>query len=492
MYVAAAFLAIGVVYSQPVMAQKPSLPQGTRDFGPLMVQRRKYILNTIETVFKKYGFMPLETPSMEQLSTLTGKYGDEGDTLLYKILNSGNYFSKLIEYQERSMGHEEMDKTFLPSVDGKVSGLDYKNSIRFIAEKGLRYDLTVPFARYVVMNRNDITLPFKRYQMQPVWRADKAQKGRYREFWQCDADVVGSNSLVNEAELLSMYAEVFEKLQLPVLIKVNNRKLLNALAIKIGAAELFASITVAIDKLEKIGEDGLKGELEKLSLDAAQIEEVIHFLSLGKNPNAMEILEESLGHIEDGKLGCEELNKTFAFLQQMGYGHSVQLDLTLARGLSYYTGAIVEVQAKIGSLKSSIGGGGRYDNLTGIFGMPGISGVGISFGLDRIYDVLEEQGLFPEGLKGSETKILFCYFDEACQAKAIELCTQVRQAGIAAEVYPEPTKKINKQLEYADKKQIPFACIIGSNEMSNNRYMVKNLLTREQIEVSAEDILKTL
>ena len=470
------------------MAQKPSLPQGTRDFGPLTVQRRKFILNTIETVFKKYGFMPLETPSMEQLSTLTGKYGEEGDQLLYKIINTGNYLDKLIEYNEKGLGQENEDATFLPSIDGSLRNLDAKKALPFIAEKGLRYDLTVPFARYVVMNRNDITLPFKRYQMQAVWRADKPQKGRYREFWQCDADVIGSNSLLNEAELLKIYDEVFSALQIPVSIKINNRKLLSALATHIGAADKFMGITVAIDKLDKIGTDGVKTILEKLGLNQNQSEDVLRFLALSKDPQALPKIEAMLGHIEEGALGCTELAKLFAFLKTLNTHNQILIDVTLARGLSYYTGAIVEVQANAGSLSSSIGGGGRYDNLTDIFGLPGISGVGISFGLDRIYDVMEDLNLFPETLRANETKILFCYFDEATQLRALELCASVRTKGIAAEIYPDVTKKISKQLEYANKLKIDFACIIGSNEMETGKYNLKNLISGEQREVSQEDL----
>jgi histidyl-tRNA synthetase len=474
------------------MAQKPSLPQGTRDFGPLVVQRRKYLLHTIESVFKKYGFMPLETPSMEQLSTLTGKYGDEGDQLLFKILNTGDYFKKLIEHQEKGMGHEEFDKTFLPSFDNKIANLDPKISLPFIAEKGLRYDLTVPFARYVAMNRNDITFPFKRYQMQPVWRADKPQKGRYREFWQCDADVVGSNSLLNEAELLKMYDEVFDKLGLPVIIKINNRKLLSALASVVNAEDKFQAITVAIDKLDKIGISGVQTELEKSGLSSVQTEKILSFLQIKKGPDQLLQIEEILGGNEEGALGILELKEVLKTLAILRSKNEVAIDVTLARGLSYYTGAIVEVQSNLGSLKSSIGGGGRYDNLTGIFGLDGISGVGVSFGLDRIYDIMDELGLFPENLKGNDTQILFCYFDEECRTKAIELCANVREAGIAAEVYPEVTKKIGKQLDYANKLKIGFACIIGSNEIANNKFNLKNLVSGQQIEVSPDELIAQL
>lgn len=462
------------------MAQKPSLPQGTRDFGPLVVQRRKYILQVIESVFKKYGFMPIETPAMEQLSTLSGKYGDEGDQLLYKILNSGDYFKKLIEHQNKAMGHEELDKTFLPSFDNTIENLDTKKSLPFIAEKGLRYDLTVPFARYVTMNRNNITLPFKRYQMQPVWRADKPQKGRYREFWQCDADVIGSNSLLNEAELLKIYDEVFSILNLPVIIKVNNRKLLSALATKINATELFIPITVAIDKIDKIGLSGVSDILVQTGLNQNQVDAILHFLSLGKSENPLQEMAQFLGDEEEAKLGIQELTQLNTYLSLMNPLNTIQFDFTLARGLSYYTGAIVEVQSNIGNFKSSIGGGGRYDNLTGIFGMPGISGVGISFGLDRIYDVMDEQNLFSENIKITSTQILFCYFDEATQLKALSLCAELRKCGISAEIYPDITKKIGKQLEYANKLQLKYACIIGENELNSDVIQVKNLLSGEQ------------
>lgn len=474
------------------MAQKPSLPQGTRDFGPLVVQRRKYLLHTIESVFKKYGFMPLETPSMEQLSTLTGKYGDEGDQLLFKILNTGDYFKKLIEHQAKGMGHDEIDHTFLPSFDNKIANLDSKISLPFIAEKGLRYDLTVPFARYVAMNRNDITLPFKRYQMQPVWRADKPQKGRYREFWQCDADVVGSNSLLNEAELLKMYDEVFNLLGLPVIIKINNRKLLSALASVVNAQDKFVAITVAIDKLDKIGITGVQAELEKAGLQSVQTEKILSFLSIEKGPEQLAQIAAILAGNEEGALGISELEEVIKTLAILKTKNEVAIDVTLARGLSYYTGAIVEVQSNEGSLKSSIGGGGRYDNLTGIFGLPGISGVGVSFGLDRIYDIMDELGLFPPALKGNDTKVLFCYFDDESRTKGIELCAAVRDAGIAAEVYPEVTKKIGKQLEYANKLKIDFACIIGSNEIANNTYNLKNLVSGEQKEVSPDELIAQL
>ncbi len=474
------------------MAQKPTLPQGTRDFSPAQVQRRKFILNTIESVFKKYGFMPLETPAMENLNTLTGKYGDEGDQLLFKILNSGDYFKKLIEYNDKALGHEELDKTFLPSMDGKLNNLNAKIALPFLCEKGLRYDLTVPFARYVVMNRNDITFPFKRYQMQPVWRADRPQSGRYREFWQCDADVIGSESLISEAELIKIYDEVFSYLNIPVLIRINNRKILSALADLIGASEHFNAITAAIDKLDKIGETGVCTELQNNGLDENQTQQILTFLALSKSDQALPELEQLFADSKEGMQGCEELKKVFEYLDILKVHNPVKLDVNLARGLSYYTGAIVEVQAHEGEFKSSIGGGGRYDNLTGIFGLPNVSGVGISFGLDRIYLVMEGLNLFPFNIKASDTKILFCYFDEPSQVYALNAVALLRKAGIAAEIYPEIAKKIGKQLDYANKLSIPFACIVGSNEMQTGNLVVKNLEEGSQKEMNLETLISFL
>ena len=474
------------------MSQKPNLPQGTRDFGPIVVQRRKYILHTIEAVFKKYGFMPIETPAMEQLTTLSGKYGDEGDQLLYKILNTGDYFKKLSSYQAEAIEKGELDKSTLPSFDNSIEKLDAKKSLAFISEKGLRYDLTVPFARYVTMNRNSITLPFKRYQMQPVWRADKPQKGRYREFWQCDADIIGSDSLLNEAELIKIYDEVFTKLQLPVIIKINNRKLLSALASHIDASQHFSAITIAIDKIDKIGITGVTNILDQAGLNSEQIDCIIKFLNFSNEPNPIDLVEAMLGYLQEGALGIAELKKVQSFLNILHPTNRIQFDFTLARGLSYYTGAIVEVQAQAGTFKASIGGGGRYDNLTGIFGMSGLSGVGISFGLDRIYDVLEEHQLFPKELKINDTKMLFCYFDEATQLKAIDLCAQLRNHGIAAEVYPEITKKIGKQFEYANKLEIPYACIIGETELESNMLQVKNLQSGVQNPMDIHSMINLL
>lgn len=474
------------------MAQKPSIPQGTRDFGPKEVQKRKYILGKLEQAFRLSGFMPLETPSMENLTTLTGKYGDEGDQLLFKILNSGDYFKKLIEYNQRGLGHEEMDPTFLPSSSGKVADLDAKRSLPFLAEKGLRYDLTVPFARYVVMNRNQISFPFKRYQMQAVWRADRPQKGRYREFWQCDADVVGSDSLLYEAELIHIYDDAFSSLGLPVIIKLNNRKFLSALANACGAANLLTPITIAIDKLDKIGLEMVLKELAEKGLNSEHINRIERFLQLPKTMDgAMAGLESICGEEEDFKTGKAELEAVLKFLGP-NLNNTLELDLCLARGLSYYTGAIFEVQAATGSLKSSIGGGGRYDNLTGIFGLPGVSGVGISFGLDRIYDVLEELKLFPPSLSASPSRVLACHFDEAGRSYVLNACYQLRKAGIACEVYPDITKKIGKQLDYANALGIPFALIAGENEVNSSSFSLKNLVTGVQSSFKLEELIHHL
>lgn len=472
------------------MAAKPSIPQGTRDFPALVVRRRKHLLQTIEQVFTKYGYMPLETPSMEYLETLTGKYGDEGDQLLFKILNSGDYLKKLREYQDKALGHEEMDATFLPSVDGKVSNLSSSLTLPFIAEKGLRYDLTVPFARHVVMNRNNITFPFKRYQMQPVWRADRPQKGRYREFWQCDADVIGTKSLINEAELLKIYDEVFSYLNIPVTIKINNRKLLSALAQKAEASDKFIALTIALDKLDKTGIEGLKSDLEKAGFGSTQQDLIYQFLQIADSENPLQALEDFFANNEEGILGCSELKEVMSYLDILNIHNQVKIDLTLARGLTYYTGAIVEVTANAGDFKPSIGGGGRYDNLTGIFGLPDVSGVGISFGLDRIYDVMEALNLFPANLRQLDTKILFCHFDEATRKHALMLCAALRTKGYAAEVYPDITKKVGKQLEYADKNEIPFACVVGMDEINSGQYKLKNLRLRTE-EIVTQETLAT-
>lgn len=459
--------------------QKPTLPKGTRDFGPADVQKRKYILNTIETVFKKYGFMPLETPTMENLSTLEGKYGEEGDKLLFRILDSGDYLKSLKEHNDKILADESQDATFAPSFSGKLIDLDAKAATKFIAEKGLRYDLTVPFARYVVMHRNEITFPFKRYQMQPVWRADRPQKGRYREFWQCDADVVGSDSLLNELDLIQIYDEAFTQLGIKNYeIKINNRKVLAGIAEVVKSIDVMNNIAVAIDKLDKIGEEGVRKELVEQGFSESELNTLFDIITIkGENKEILNQLKGKLQSSQEGLKGIEEL--AFILASNPNPNINLTLDFSLARGLSYYTGCIFEVVSNDGTLKSSIGGGGRYDNLTGIFGLPNVSGVGISFGLDRIYDVMEELKLFPEQLRATSTQVLFCHFDEATQLYCLPALKALRDAGIAAEVFPD-NKKLGKQLDYANALQIPFAAIAGETEMQQQVFTVKNLITGEQ------------
>jgi len=460
-------------------AQKPTLPKGTRDFGPADVQKRKYILNTIETVFKKYGFMPLETPTMENLSTLEGKYGEEGDKLLFRILDSGDYLKSLKEHNDKILADESQDATFAPSFSGKLIDLDAKAATKFIAEKGLRYDLTVPFARYVVMHRNEITFPFKRYQMQPVWRADRPQKGRYREFWQCDADVVGSDSLLNELDLIQIYDEAFTQLGIKNYeIKINNRKVLAGIAEVVKSIDVMNNIAVAIDKLDKIGEEGVRKELVEQGFSESELNTLFDIITIkGENKEILNQLKGKLQSSQEGLKGIEEL--AFILASNPNPNINLTLDFSLARGLSYYTGCIFEVVSNDGTLKSSIGGGGRYDNLTGIFGLPNVSGVGISFGLDRIYDVMEELKLFPEQLRATSTQVLFCHFDEATQLYCLPALKALRDAGIAAEVFAD-NKKLGKQLDYANALQIPFAAIAGETEMQQQVFTVKNLITGEQ------------
>ncbi len=452
--------------------QKPGLPKGTRDFTPAMVQKRKYILQTIEKVFVKYGFMPIETPSMENLSTLEGKYGEEGDKLLFRIINSGDTLSEVKNHQNELKEQKDLNK--------------------LITEKGLRYDLTVPFARYVVMNRNEITFPFKRYQMQPVWRADRPQKGRYREFWQCDADVVGSNSLLHEVDLMMIYLEVFGLLGLEVQVKYNNRKILDGFSQVLGIPDKLTEMTIALDKQDKIGTDAVLKELLVLGADPEQLKLMVGCLDDPTNK-----LPAFLGSNEIGNIGMQELQTISAYLNayengtHQKSGNKIVHDIALARGLSYYTGSIFEVVASVGTLKSSIGGGGRYDNLTGVFGLPGVSGVGISFGLDRIYDVLEELQLFPSNLHTSTTKVLVCALDEKVQPYALGILAALRNEGIASEIYPE-CKKIGKQLDYANALKIPFALIIGENEMNNKTVMCKDLMEGKQEEMNLTDIVNKL
>lgn len=452
------------------MAQKPSIPKGTRDFAPIEMARRNYIFNTIKEVFRLYGFQQIETPAMENLSTLMGKYGDEGDKLLFKVLNSGDFLA-----------------------DVEQGELESRNSVKLIkkiSEKGLRYDLTVPFARFVVMNRDKLSFPFKRYQIQPVWRADKPQKGRYREFYQCDVDVVGSDSLMNEVELMQIVDEVYRRLGVNVCIKLNNRKILTGIAEVIGQADKIVDITVAIDKLDKIGLENVNAELASKGIPAESIEKLQPIILLqGSNEEKLETIRKVLATSEIGLKGVEEVTTILEHVRDLGVETEVELDLTLARGLNYYTGAIFEVKAKDVQI-GSITGGGRYDNLTGVFGMDGVSGVGISFGADRIYDVLNQLDLYPAEMLQS-TKLIFVTFGNEELKYAMRCLKEVRAAGIAAEVFPEPAK-MKKQMGYADSKGIPFVAIIGETEMQEQKIMLKNMSTGEQQLVSVEDAIKTL
>ena len=434
------------------MAQKPSIPKGTRDFSPSEMMRRTYIFETIKRVFRTYGFAPLETPAMENLSTLLGKYGDEGDKLLFKILNSGDYAANLSDEQVRNASK--------------------------ICEKGLRYDLTVPFARYVVQHQGEIAFPFKRYQIQPVWRADRPQKGRYREFYQCDVDVIGSRSLLNEVELVEIVERVFSALKINVTLKMNNRKILFGIAEAIGHADKMIDITVAIDKLEKIGLDNVKAELLERGLDEAAVAKLQPILELsGTNSQKFDKLQEVIAVSEVGLKGIAEMREIFGYVEQLGIKLDVELDLSLARGLNYYTGAIFEVKANDFAI-GSICGGGRYDDLTGIFGLPNTSGVGISFGADRIYDVMVGLDLFPEEVNFS-TKVLFVNLGEAEQMASMQIIRTLRDAGIAAEIYPEAAK-MKKQMEYANRRMIPFVVIIGGNELAEQKATIKNMKSGEQ------------
>ena len=452
------------------MAQKPSIPKGTRDFGPVEMAKRNYIFNTIREVYALYGFQQIETPAMETLQTLMGKYGEEGDKLLFKVLNSGDFLSKIDdeELQERNPLH-----------------LAAK-----LCEKGLRYDLTVPFARYVVMHREELQLPFKRYQIQPVWRADRPQKGRYREFYQCDADVVGSDSLLNEVELMQIVDEVFSRFGIRVQIKINNRKILSGIAEVIGAADKIVDITVAIDKLDKIGIDNVNAELREDGLTEEQIAKLQPIILLsGTNEKKLHTISEVLKDSETGLKGVEESRFILDTLNGLGLRNEIQLDLTLARGLNYYTGAIFEVKAldvQIGSIT----GGGRYDNLTGIFGMPGISGVGISFGADRIYDVLNQLDLYPRD-SVTTTQLLFICFGEKEMRYSLPLLDKVRARGIRAEIYPDASK-MKKQMAYANAKQIPFVALVGENEMAEGKVTLKNMETGEQQMLESDEMIEQL
>ena len=461
------------------MAQvKPSIPKGTRDFSPIEMAKRNYIFSTIREVYGLYGYQQIETPSMENLSTLMGKYGEEGDKLLFKILDSGNFLA--------DVKAEELFDGKQPTEGSKPNGTA-KLAAR-ICEKGLRYDLTVPFARFVVMHQNELAFPFKRYQIQPVWRADRPQKGRYREFFQCDADVVGSDSLLNEVELIQIIDEVFRRFGIRVAIKMNNRKILAGIADVIGAPELLVDITVAIDKLDKIGLDNVNAELREKGLSEEQIAKLQPIIKLeGSNTEKLATIKQTLAASEVGVKGVEELEWILAKVEKLG-GVSCQLDidLTLARGLNYYTGAIFEVKA-LDVEMGSITGGGRYDNLTGVFGMPGMSGVGISFGADRIYDVLNQLDLYPTDALQS-TQVLFVTFGQEEQDFALPLVAQLRRAGIRAEVYPEATAKMKKQMSYANAKQIPYVVVIGSDEVTSGQVSLKNMVTGEQVKVAASEL----
>ncbi len=459
------------------------------------MQKRQYIFDIVKRNFQLFGYAPIETPTMENLEVLTGKYGDEGDKLIFKVLNSGDYLKDFTFSEKELEGFNTLEKNitngFLPS-----NGiLESDKHIKQISEKALRYDLTVPFARYVVMNQNTLTFPFKRYQVQPVWRADRPQKGRYREFYQCDADVIGSDSLVNELELMSMMDKTFKELNIPVLIKFNNRKILSGIAEILDASEQIIDITVAIDKLDKIGKEGVIKELQSKGISDAAIAKLEPLIDLsGSNEDKVNTLKTFLQSSDIGKKGIEEIEFLLNNLSTIAIQHvSIELDITLARGLNYYTGTIFEAKANAGTFTPSILGGGRYDDLTGIFGLKNMSGVGISFGIDRIYDVMEELSLFPESVnKVSTTKVLFTNFGAAEQLHCLKQASQLRAAGIHTEVYPDVVKKIAKQFEYADKKQIPFVAVVGTNEMAKNTVMLKDMSSGLQEELSIEAVIDKL
>ncbi len=447
---------------------KPSIPKGTRDFSPVEMAKRNYIFDTIRSVYSLFGFKQIETPAMETLQTLLGKYGDEGDKLLFRILNSGDYLNKISDEQ-----------------------LAERNSLALsskLCEKGLRYDLTVPFARFVVMHRDELQLPFKRFQIQPVWRADRPQKGRYREFYQCDADIVGSDSLLNEIELVQIMDTVFQRFGIRVQIKINNRKLLSGIAEVVGAAEKIVDITVAIDKLDKIGLEKVNDELRADGISESAISKLQPVISLsGTNEEKLEVMKNFLADSEIGKKGIEELGFILNALNKIGLKNEVQLDLTLARGLNYYTGAIFEVKA-LDTPMGSITGGGRYDNLTGIFGMPGISGVGISFGADRIYDVLNALDLYPKDI-ATNTQLLFINFGEKETEYCLPIVSCARNNGICTELYPD-SAKMKKQMGYANANNIPYVAIAGEDEMQKNVVTLKNMSTGEQMQVTPDELVK--
>ena len=452
------------------MAQKPSIPKGTRDFSPIEMAKRNYIFNTIKDVFLLYGFQQIETPAMENLSTLMGKYGEEGDKLLFKMLNSGDYL--------KNAPAEMLEQH------------DYIHLIPKISEKGLRYDLTVPFARYVVMHRNDIQFPFKRYQIQPVWRADRPQKGRYREFYQCDADVVGSDSLMNEIELVGMIDEVFKRFGINVIIKINNRKVLSGIAEVIGAPDKIVDITVAIDKIDKIGLENVNAELLEKGLSQNAVDALQPLLTLsGSNEEKLATLSTLLASSEVGMKGVEELRYVLTNSEAQQPKGVVELDVSLARGLNYYTGTIIEVKTKDVTI-GSITGGGRYDNLTGVFGMPGTSGVGISFGADRIYDVLNTLELYPKDTLAS-TKVLFVNFGEKEGAQSLQYVMKLRANGIPAEIYPDSTK-MKKQMSYANDKNVAYVAMVGETEMANGTIALKCMETGEQENLTIDEVISKL
>jgi histidyl-tRNA synthetase len=458
--------------------QKPTIPKGTRDFSPDEMVKRNYLFDTIRNVFKRYGYMPIETPAMENIETLTGKYGDEGDQLLFKILNSR-------PHEAKDTDKAEMGKEFTRMLSESVNS-------RALTEKALRYDLTVPFARYVVQHQHEITFPFRRYQIQPVWRGDRPTKGRYREFYQCDADVVGSDSLLNEVELVQLIDEVFTQLDIPVVVKINNRKILGGIAEVIGEKEKIVDITVAIDKLDKIGIEGVNMELADKGISKAAIAKLQPLIVFtGDTIAKLNLLRQLLAESETGRKGIEEVEYIFNTLVTCELQTATcELDITLARGLNYYTGAIFEVKANAGTLSSSICGGGRYDDLTGIFGLPGVSGVGISFGADRIFDVLNELDRYPASVSAS-TQILFTHFGEVERAYCLPLLASVRKAGISAELYPDLTK-IKKQFDYANKKSIPYVVVVGGDEMVNGDLTVKNMSNGTQEKLKIYELIDKL
>lgn len=452
------------------MAQKPSIPKGTRDFSPLEMARRNYIFDTIKRAFKLFGYKQIETPAMENLSTLMGKYGEEGDKLLFKILNSGDFM--------KSVTPEDIAENNLPRLTNKM------------CEKGLRYDLTVPFARFVVQHRNELQLPFKRFQIQPVWRADRPQKGRYREFYQCDADVVGSDSLNNEIELLSLIDTVFSNLGINIAIKVNNRKILAGIAEAINASDKIVDITVAIDKIDKIGIDNVNEELRGKGISEAGIETLRPILEMnGSNEEKLNTIEALLKDSEEGVKGVAEMREVLSGIESLGHKCVIEADISLARGLNYYTGTIIEVKALDVAI-GSITGGGRYDNLTGVFGMPGLSGVGISFGADRIYDVMNQLNLYPDDLTGS-VKVLFVNFGKEEERRSMKYVKMLRDSGVPAQLYPD-SAKLKKQLGLADTEKIPFVAIVGESELAQNKIQLKNMQSGDQQSLSIEEVIAAL